>query len=484
MAIRKTMELGKQKSKWGLKKISCSITIVDLILFLATDSRIGDIKGLYNMPASRGSRGSRGGARGRNPLPGSRSGGRSGRQLPSHQSSPDSSDGTTGRGGYVRHATGTSGNGHVVMSDSTFVTTSGRHRIIRGGHIGYTTGPGSSSRGGAGDPMGDLDGVFRQARLGDMDRVPDQPRSVRRLSMTNGQEDDRYDEDDDEDEDDMDHPSQIDSTCGDETRNSSQKKWISRVGEKFASSEVHKKVDARFDIIRNFPPRLVAHSVWKDLCDIWDSPEWKKKSLSGKKNRASADKGGKTSRHTGGSIGYDEHRIRLKRKWGREPSFKELFLATHLKKKSKARFFAGELGLNNLEELVFCTPRARQAYINYLEEMLKVYGPDFTEDDPDVWVRVQTGGSMTRVFGIGSSDLGYLVTGIPSSSQGLTPSYTEYRLSQQKVQKLEAQIQNQFEDERREREQWQQQIQQQFEETLQKQLRDFMEKFEKQPPSN
>ncbi|KAK1408331.1 hypothetical protein QVD17_40008 [Tagetes erecta] len=452
------------------------------------------------------------------------------------------------------------------MSDSTFVTTSGRHRIIRGGHIGYTTGPGSSSRGGAGDPMGDLDGVFRQARLGDMDRVPDQPRSVRRLSMTNGQEDDRYDEDDDEDEDDMDHPSQIDSTCGDETRNSSQKKWISRVGEKFASSEVHKsisfilreflrgpwtsytkvppsvfaemydrfktrynwdtdndqnvkegfhnvlksryrdimsnlrkistkkaikagndidpEVDARFDIIRNFPPRLVAHSVWKDLCDIWDSPEWKKKSLSGKKNRASADKGGKTSRHTGGSIGYDEHRIRLKRKWGREPSFKELFLATHLKKKSKARFFAGELGLNNLEELVFCTPRARQAYINYLEEMLKVYGPDFTEDDPDVWVRVQTGGSMTRVFGIGSSDLGYLVTGIPSSSQGLTPSYTEYRLSQQKVQKLEAQIQNQFEDERREREQWQQQIQQQFEETLQKQLRDFMEKFEKQPPSN
>ncbi|KAK1419809.1 hypothetical protein QVD17_29167 [Tagetes erecta] len=403
------------------------------------------------MPASRGSRG---GARGRNPLPGSRSGGRSGRQLPSHQSSPDSSDGTTGRGGYVRHATGTSGNGHVVMSDSTFVTTSGRHRIIRGGHTGYTTGPGSSSRGGAGDPMGDLDGVFRQARLSDMDRVPDQPRFVRRLSMTNGQEDDRYDEDDDEDEDDMDHPSQIDSTCGDETRNSSQKKWISRVGEKFASSE------------------------------IWDSPEWKKKSLSGKKNRASADKGGKTSRHTGGSIGYDEHRIRLKRKWGREPSFKELFLATHLKKKSKARFFAGELGLNNLEELVFCTPRARQAYINYLEEMLKVYGPDFTEDDPDVWVRVQTGGSMTRVFGIGSSDLGYLVTGIPSSSQGLTPSYTEYRLSQQKVQKLEAQIQNQFEDERREREQWQQQIQQQFEETLQKQLRDFMEKFEKQPPSN
>ncbi|KAK1439189.1 hypothetical protein QVD17_05005 [Tagetes erecta] len=348
------------------------------------------------MPVSRGSRG---GARGRNPLPG----GRSGRQLPSHQSSPGSSDGTTGRGGYVRHATGTGGNGHVVTSDSTFVTTSGRHRIIRGGHNGYTTGPGSSSRGGAGDPMGDLDGVLRQARLGEMDGVPDQPRFVRRLSMTDDRDDDGYDdaEDDDEDDDDVDHPSQIDSTCGDATRSSSQKKWISR-----------------------------------------------------------------------------------KRKWGREPSFKEVFLATHLKKESKARFFAGELSLNNLEELVFCTHRAREAYIDYLEEMIRVYGPDFTEDDPDVWVRVQTGGSTARVFGIGSSDLGYLVTGIPSSSQGLTPSYTEYRLSQQKVQKLEAQILTQFEKERREREQWQQQTQQQFQETLEKQLRDFMEKFEKQPPSN
>ncbi|KAK1414226.1 hypothetical protein QVD17_29968 [Tagetes erecta] len=41
------------------------------------------------------------------------------------------------------------------------------------------------------------------------------------------------------------------------------------------------------------------------------SERFSKKSDRGKKNRSSTDSSGMTSRHTGGSIGYDEHRMRL-----------------------------------------------------------------------------------------------------------------------------------------------------------------------------
>lgn len=74
---------------------------------------------------------------------------------------------------------------------------------------------------------------------------------------------------------------------------------------------------------------------WKDLCRVsmitlffncsflfillyiyyslkeWNTDAWLKRSASGKSNRNTADSGGKIARHTGGSISYDEHRIRF-----------------------------------------------------------------------------------------------------------------------------------------------------------------------------
>ncbi|KAL8234800.1 hypothetical protein R6Q59_020900 [Mikania micrantha] len=48
-----------------------------------------------------------------------------------------------------------------------------------------------------------------------------------------------------------------------------------------------------------------------EVFNIWNTEDWRKKSKSGKDNRNKTDRGGKTSRHTGGSIGYDERRLRL-----------------------------------------------------------------------------------------------------------------------------------------------------------------------------
>ncbi|KAL8236062.1 hypothetical protein R6Q59_017143 [Mikania micrantha] len=44
---------------------------------------------------------------------------------------------------------------------------------------------------------------------------------------------------------------------------------------------------------------------------VWNTEEWRKKSMSGKDNRSKTDGSGKISRHTGGSIGYDERSLIL-----------------------------------------------------------------------------------------------------------------------------------------------------------------------------
>ncbi|KAL8249159.1 hypothetical protein R6Q59_006027 [Mikania micrantha] len=108
------------------------------------------------------------------------------------------------------------------------------------------------------------------------------------------------------------------------------------------------------------------------MCEIWNTEDWRKKSTSGKDNRSKTDRGGKTSRHTDGSIGYDERRLRLRIKLGKEPTFLELFLDTHLNKKCKKnRLWAGELNVKILEGLQFCTKRAKEAYAEYVQEMRK-----------------------------------------------------------------------------------------------------------------
>ncbi|KAD3640484.1 hypothetical protein E3N88_29707 [Mikania micrantha] len=58
----------------------------------------------------------------------------------------------------------------------------------------------------------------------------------------------------------------------------------------------------------------------------------------------SADDDDVISRHTGGSRGYDEHRIILvdkEKRLGKPPIFKEIFLETHLVKESKKKFWDG-----------------------------------------------------------------------------------------------------------------------------------------------
>ncbi|KAL8250890.1 hypothetical protein R6Q59_034583 [Mikania micrantha] len=124
-----------------------------------------------------------------------------------------------------------------------------------------------------------------------------------------------------------------------------------------------------FNIMCDFPPRMVSQDVWRQLCLIWNTDDWAKKSERGRDNRMKVDSSGSISRHTGGSVGYDEHRIRLEIKLGKKPTFKQLFLHTHLKKDSKAKYWVGYYD-DNPEGMEFCTNRSKEAYVRELRSQI------------------------------------------------------------------------------------------------------------------
>ncbi|KAD3067611.1 hypothetical protein E3N88_35491 [Mikania micrantha] len=135
------------------------------------------------------------------------------------------------------------------------------------------------------------------------------------------------------------------------------------------------------------------------------------------------------ARANGGSVGYDEHRIRLEIKLGKKPTFKQLFLHTHLKKESKAKYWVGYYD-DNPEGMEFCTNPSKEAYESYSIYMVEKYGEDETQHpigDIDLWERSQ--GEKKQSFGIGSSDRHFILTGTPSSSIGSTPSNVMFEQS-------------------------------------------------------
>ncbi|KAJ0718592.1 hypothetical protein HanOQP8_Chr08g0279891 [Helianthus annuus] len=176
----------------------------------------------------------------------------------------------------------------------------------------------------------------------------------------------------------------------------------------------------------------------------WNTKAWLSKSKCGSSNRNNADINDRSSRHTGGSMGFDEHRENWRRTYGREPTWKELFLQTHLTKECKEKLRKGEISIYDMKNLKFCTNQSKEVYGGYLEAMHDIHGSDLTDcpDDPEVWARVQAGGHRTtRVFGVGSSDLHYMVSGTSSSSSGCAPSSSvEYQRSIEEAQAMRTQL--------------------------------------------
>ncbi|MFS7946835.1 putative transposase, Ptta/En/Spm, plant [Helianthus anomalus] len=114
--------------------------------------------------------------------------------------------------------------------------------------------------------------------------------------------------------------------------------------------------------------KIESDTKWVYSLQSWNTKEWLDKSKTGSSNRKSGDIncGRASSRHTGGSMGFDEHRDNWKRTYDREPSWKEIFLQTHLTKKCKEMLRKGDISIYDMKNLEFCTNESKEAYVSYL----------------------------------------------------------------------------------------------------------------------
>ncbi|KAK1419883.1 hypothetical protein QVD17_29303 [Tagetes erecta] len=185
--------------------------------------------------------------------------------------------------------------------------------------------------------------------------------------------------------------------------------------------------EMKFDITQNYPHAMVPLERWKHLCDIWDTEKWSHRSQAGRNNRKND-----LSRHTGGSMGFDEHRIRLEKQKGGKVGYDLVFVDTHATKETKKRLRDEEINIKDLEELEFVTQRSKKSFASFQKELEKEYGSTNDQNpnrgDLAVWERLNPN-SRGNMFGIGSSDPNFVVNWIQSSFYGCG-SYNDVGKSQ------------------------------------------------------
>ncbi|CAI9281192.1 unnamed protein product [Lactuca saligna] len=227
--------------------------------------------------------------------------------------------------------------------------------------------------------------------------------------------------------------------------------------------------------MRDYPPTWIRRELWHELCDVWNSAAWRRRSESGSTNRNSMVDGCK-SKHTGGSISMGQHRMKLENN-GQQPTWDKVYCMTHLKESSKLRLVSGDesSGSQNLE---FVTPKAQKVYETYHNAMKDKYGDDLSLHplgDVGLWEQCAGGRKKGRVFGVGNSDPSFAVTGTPNCgmfSMDYARSQQEIRDLQTRLDESEAHHQQELEQFRKEREESKAR-----QETMEKRMEELWSKF-------
>ncbi|XP_075088274.1 uncharacterized protein LOC107828714 [Nicotiana tabacum] len=130
-------------------------------------------------------------------------------------------------------------------------------------------------------------------------------------------------------------------------------------------------------------PEWLREDVWKKLLAKWNIDEWKKKTEQAKANCTSS-KGG--SLHTGGSINFTAHKLRLEKERGQDMSHDEVFEEKHKKKNKDG---------------------TREHWEDYHKRVGKWQQtqPPSTQPTPDdtnsLWTEASSGVNKGRVYGLG-----------------------------------------------------------------------------------
>ncbi|XP_075095246.1 uncharacterized protein LOC142173538 [Nicotiana tabacum] len=130
-------------------------------------------------------------------------------------------------------------------------------------------------------------------------------------------------------------------------------------------------------------PDWLKKDVWDKLLEKWNTAEWKAKSEQAKANRASS-KGG--SLHTGGSITFAAHKLRLENERGRDMSHAEVFEEMHKKKKKDGTREHWEDYHKRVEECQQTQPPSTQPTL---------------DDMASLWTEAISGVNKGTVYGLG-----------------------------------------------------------------------------------
>ncbi|CAH1431540.1 unnamed protein product [Lactuca virosa] len=166
------------------------------------------------------------------------------------------------------------------------------------------------------------------------------------------------------------------------------------------------------------------------------------------------------SRHTGGSIGFEEHRLKLKQLTGEDPSFIDLYYKTHLTAESKKIYFGGD----KEAPVDFVNETSRVAIESYNKALSQKYG--------------KAGNKKGPVYGAGYSDLHFLMTGAYSYES--TSASADFAKSQQEVNELRQKMSNMeqaMEEKQSEMNLQMQQMRNEMELQVQRQLAAFMKQI-------
>ncbi|KAD6453840.1 hypothetical protein E3N88_08546 [Mikania micrantha] len=112
------------------------------------------------------------------------------------------------------------------------------------------------------------------------------------------------------------------------------------------------------------------------------------------------------SRHTGWSMGFNEHRIRFDKQKNKMADYELVFTDIHATKETKQILQEGEINVNDLEELEFVMPQSKESSIVFHNELVKEYGSNNDHNaDHDEFVAREHLHPNSRgwMFGVGSS---------------------------------------------------------------------------------
>ncbi|KAM0039946.1 putative transposase, Ptta/En/Spm, plant [Helianthus debilis subsp. tardiflorus] len=158
------------------------------------------------------------------------------------------------------------------------------------------------------------------------------------------------------------------------------------------------------------------------MCMSWNIKEWEKKSKAGRENHNND-----LCHHTGGSMGFDEHRRNLEKIKCKKVGFAEVLLHTYATKECKKRLLDGEINANDYDKLEFVTDRSKRSYVSYMKQLEKVYG-NTNCDDMEVWESLHPECQGRQLFGVGSSDPHFVLTGTPSSTASVSEAQQSHEV--------------------------------------------------------